>query len=489
MNQRQIEKLRRKFFLLSSIAFILVILFVGGVMFTTNQIVLRSQIRATLSRIAAADGNIYEIGSQDETRSSDETHSADETRSTGETRSSDETRSTGETRSTAETRSAKSSVRKDSNPSSGEENTVFHTPTFYEAFGPEGYLRQLSESRLTMRFFAVLYDEDMAFEEIRTNLMELPSSEYALEAAQEVLENASRKGPLRLSKRYGTYDVFSYLVTERSSGGSIVVFLDVSSNINDSNRLFYTALILIGFGSIAVLLVMRALSFSVIKPEIRNAQLQKQFITNASHELKTPLAVIRANTELEQMINGENEWNQSTLRQVDRMNGLIANLVMIARAEEKEDAGEMTLLDVSKLVRETADTFLPVAQQDGKQFEISVPEGILLTAEESDIRQLSSVLIDNAIKYCDEHGTIRVTLAALSRGRQIRLEVSNSYGEGKEIDYSRFFGRFYRQDESHNADRGGYGIGLSIAETLVNKYHGSIDAGWKDGMITFKAVL
>ena len=466
MNQRQIEKLRRKFFLLSSIAFILVILFVGGVMFTTNQIVLRSQIRATLSRIAAADGNIYEIGSQDETRSSDETHSADETRSTGETRSSDETRSTGETRSTAETRSAKSSVRKDSNPSSGEENTVFHTPTFYEAFGPEGYLRQLSESRLTMRFFAVLYDEDMAFEEIRTNLMELPSSEYALEAAQEVLENASRKGPLRLSKRYGTY-----------------------GNINDSNRLFYTALILIGFGSIAVLLVMRALSFSVIKPEIRNAQLQKQFITNASHELKTPLAVIRANTELEQMINGENEWNQSTLRQVDRMNGLIANLVMIARAEEKEDAGEMTLLDVSKLVRETADTFLPVAQQDGKQFEISVPEGILLTAEESDIRQLSSVLIDNAIKYCDEHGTIRVTLAALSRGRQIRLEVSNSYGEGKEIDYSRFFGRFYRQDESHNADRGGYGIGLSIAETLVNKYHGSIDAGWKDGMITFKAVL
>ena len=189
------------------------------------------------------------------------------------------------------------------------------------------------------------------------------------------------------------------------------------------------------------------------------------------------------------MINGENEWNQSTLRQVDRMNGLIANLVMIARAEEKEDAGEMTLLDVSKLVRETADTFLPVAQQDGKQFEISVPEGILLTAEESDIRQLSSVLIDNAIKYCDEHGTIRVTLAALSRGRQIRLEVSNSYGEGKEIDYSRFFGRFDRQDQSHHADRGGYGIGLSIAETLVNKYHGSIDAGWKDGMITFKAVL
>ena len=469
MNQRQIEKLRRKFFLLSSIAFILVILFVGGVMFTTNQIVLRSQIRATLSRIAAADGNIYEIGSQDETRSSDETHSADETRST------------------AETRSAKSSVRKDSDPSSGEENTVFHTPTFYEAFGPEGYLRQLSESRLTMRFFAVLYDEDMAFEEIRTNLMELPSSEYALEAAQEVLENASRKGPLRLSKRYGTYDVFSYLVTERSSGGSIVVFLDVSSNINDSNRLFYTALILIGFGSIAVLLVMRALSFSVIKPEIRNAQLQKQFITNASHELKTPLAVIRANTELEMMMHGEDEWNESTMNQVDRMTDLIGNLVTIAKAEESENSEELSEVNVTETAQKEADTFASLASKDGKTLEREIEENVTMTANKGQLSQLMSLLLDNAIKYCDDGGTVKISLS--QKGKGIKLNVSNSYAAGENQDYSRFFDRFYRDDKSHNIDKGGYGIGLSIADGIVKQYRGKIDVSWKDGVIDFSCHL
>ena len=454
MNRTQIEKLRRKFFLLSSAAFILVILFVGGVMYITNQIVLQSQVRASLNRIAAADGNIDQLEQAQTEAVSEDTVSS---------------------RRSAE--------------APGKEDSAFHTPTFFEAFGPSGYLRQLAETQLTMRFFAVLYDEDMALEDIRTNLLHLPSTEYALEAAQEVLENASGSGLFHHRKRYGTYDVFSYLTMERQSGGTIVVFLDVSDNLNDSNRLFYTALILIGFGSIAVLLVMRALSFHMIQPEIRNARLQKQFITNASHELKTPLAVIRANTELEQMINGENEWNTSTLRQVDRMNGLIANLVMIARAEEKENAGEMALLDVSKLIRETADTFRPVAAQDEKTFETDIPEGISKVCEESDIRHLSSVLIDNAIKYCDPSGTVRVTLSSVSRGRQIRLCVSNSYSDGRDTDYSRFFGRFYRQDESHNADRGGYGIGLSIAETLVNKYHGSIDASWKDGTITFKAVL
>lgn len=234
---------------------------------------------------------------------------------------------------------------------------------------------------------------------------------------------------------------------------------------------------------------MRTVSWIIVQPEINNAEIQKEFITNASHELKTPLAVIRANTEVEQMINGENEWNQSTMRQVDRMTGLIQNLVMVSRAQEKENNSERKKINVSAALQETSDTFLPVAVQNGKKLEKEIQENVMMMANESQICQLSSLLIDNAIKYCDDGGTIRVTLTQKGRS-PVRLDVSNNYAKGGDVDYARFFERFYRQDKSHNIEKGGYGIGLSIAQAIVEQYKGSsIDAAWKDGIITFTCLL
>ena len=227
--------------------------------------------------------------------------------------------------------------------------------------------------------------------------------------------------------------------------------------------------------------------FRSIAPEIRNAEQQKQFITNASHELKTPLAVIKANTQVQEMMNGKDEWTESTMRQVDRMTGLIQNLVTIVRAEEKEDSEDRIDTDVSEAIRDTVKSYLPVAENAGETLNQNIGDGIHMKAVESQIRQLATLLIDNAIKYCDEHGTINVEL--LQKGRGVKLSVSNTYAEGKNADYSKFFERFYRADQSHNVDKGGYGIGLSIAESLVKQYNGSIDASWKDDVITFDCIL
>jgi signal transduction histidine kinase len=246
-----------------------------------------------------------------------------------------------------------------------------------------------------------------------------------------------------------------------------------------------------GIGLLLTLFAVLAVSGHMIQPEIENARRQKMFITNASHELKTPLSVIRANTELEELMNGESEWTQSTLRQVDRLNGLIQNLVMIARAQEAEDPDILGDIDASAAILETVRPYESLALQQGKSLTLDIISGIHMTADESRIRQLAVLLIDNTFKYCDDKGAVSVSFSRHRLGRQVRLIVSNTYAAGKDVDYSRFFERFYREDSSHTADgsRGGYGIGLSIAESICTQYKGSIKASWKDDIITFTCLL
>ena len=169
------------------------------------------------------------------------------------------------------------------------------------------------------------------------------------------------------------------------------------------------------------------------------------------------------------------------MRQVGRMEGLIKNLVMIARSQEKS-RDELTAVELSRPVRETAESFLAVAASEGKTLSVQAEEEMTVLGEESSIRQLVSLLTDNAVKYCDANGQIRTVLKR--RGRHAELQIFNTYADGSRVDTSRFFERFYREDSSHN-EKGGYGIGLSVAESLVKQMKGTIDAAWKDGEIVF----
>lgn len=353
----------------------------------------------------------------------------------------------------------------------------------YELFGTGQTDNSFSdEDTYSTRYFAVICDEDGEPLEIIANHV----SQLTVEEAEALSEYA--RGRLF---HFGQYGKYYYRVSRTDSGQTMVIYLDSTNQINANTRLLYSAMFLILFGVIVTFIFVRMFSGKAIEPEIRNAELQKQFITNASHELKTPLAVIRANTEMQEMLDGESEWTQSTLRQVDRLNGLIQNLVMITRAQEKETA-ERVPTDISGTIKETVETYLPVAEQDGKKMEQNIPDGITMKAVDSEIRQLVTLLLDNAIKYCDEGGTIRTSL--WQKGRETWISVSNNYAEGKDVDYTRFFERFYRKNEAHTIDnskdsKGGYGIGLSIAESLVKKYNGSIRADWKDGVITFICML
>lgn len=337
------------------------------------------------------------------------------------------------------------------------------------------------EYQYVTRYFTVVFDEDD--KPVACNLTHVSSlnEKQAVALARAAM---NRTGWWQRD----SIDDYYFMVQKEDDGSTVVACVDMYLQTQINSQVIRITVLVCGAGLLITFIVVFFLSRRAIEPEIENVRRQKEFITNASHELKTPLAVIRANTELMEMMNGESEWTQSTMRQVDRMNGLIQNLVMIARAQEGEDKGLLEEVDVTTAVRESVEPYEALAQQDHKTLRTEIEDGITMIANESRIRQLTTILVDNAFKYCDPDGEITVGLSTAKKGKQIRLYVSNSYADGEKVDYSRFFERFYREDTSHtgtNDKKGGYGIGLSMAESICKLYRGSIGASWKDGVITF----
>jgi len=330
-------------------------------------------------------------------------------------------------------------------------------------------------------FFFLKFDATGTFNELESNTLSADETELVKSYSETIMKHEDS---------FGHYGVYYYKKTVKEDGTVTLTLLDCTSELANSLRLLLATLIttLVALGITFILV--RVLSGKLIQPEIENAKRQRQFITNASHELKTPLAVIRANTELLEVTGGENEWTKSTLNQVDHLNGLIQNLVMISRAQEKEDTSNLTVINASEIVEQSAAPYVALARQSEKELKLNIEKDVSVLADESKIRQLTTILIDNAIKYCDDKGKVKVTLQQSKRGKnRIRLAVSNNYAEGEGVDCNRFFDRFYREDQSHNIDKGGYGIGLSIAESICRQYGGTIRASFKEGVITFACII
>ncbi len=452
MNKLSIEKLRRKLIYTTTFSFAIVMLLMALLIYGTNRLS-TSRMKWLQLRSIVDNGGIYpsDVAAIEEDAEDDQ-----------EKRHPDDS--------------------EESPTESHTEEPTYHSPSLQDLLFPgTGSLTRLyGRSQSDVHYFTVYYNDEGKCTGTYLNDLYIDTAKEARELSDKVLNSFWK---------YGRQSHYYYMIGP-SDDGYMVVFLDSSELIASDNRLFYTAVLLFFFGFMITFLLVHLFSHRLVQSEIENSERQKQFITNASHELKTPLAVIRANTEVEQMLHGEDEWNTSTMRQIDRLTALIENLVLISRAEEQDLERELlSAVNVTKAVTETSETFRTVATQDGKTLDLSIAQDVTLLCEDGDIRQLSSLLIDNAIKYCDEGGTIQVTL--LKKAKAVHLSVSNSFAAGAGIDYDRFFDRFYRQDEAHTngREKGGFGIGLSIAESLIAKYHGKISVTWKDGVITFHCLL
>lgn len=321
------------------------------------------------------------------------------------------------------------------------------------------------------------------------NIISLNSSNISDLTDQEVKEFLERINHSKDTRGDFSYHhhTYSYMVSETSRRSDLIVVLDSTNQFRDNMALVHLSIWMSGISFIFFVLVISIVSGKVIKPFIRNYERQRRFITNAGHELKTPLAIISANNELVELMNGESEWTKSTNDQVKRMTGLINSLVAMARLEEQPEL-VLTNVNFSDIARDAAEDFKGPVIKDGKEFIMDIQPNIHVKAEEKSLFELVTLLVDNANKYCDPAGKVSVTLRK-NRLSKAKLEISNTYTKGKDVDYTKFFERFYREDESHNNKTSGYGIGLSMAQTMVKLFKGNISVNYKDDTITFVVSL
>ena len=233
-------------------------------------------------------------------------------------------------------------------------------------------------------------------------------------------------------------------------------------------------------GYISFFFVILFFSGKLLKPVTESYEKQKQFITDAGHEIKTPLTIIQADVDVLEMEHGSNEWLDGIRSQITRLTSLTSDLIYLSRMEEADTSMPMIEFPFSDVISETAMAFQGLAQTQNKIFICSVPSVISYEGNEKAIRQLVNILMDNALKYSPEGGTISLTVQ--KQGRQIKLSVYNTTEEPiSKGSIKQLFDRFYRADSSRSQNKGGYGIGLSVAKAIMQAHNGKITAATKDG--------
>lgn len=330
------------------------------------------------------------------------------------------------------------------------------------------------------RYFSVILDDSNKIRRLNLSNISAFNELQALEIARSLADGPQDQGLFK-NKRAS----YCYSVTSRNDGGKLVVVMDCTRDVGAVDAFMRYSL---RFGLVCVLLYMLVLMFLsnyAIRPFVENVASQKRFITNAGHELKTPIAIISANAEALELISGKSQWTDNILFQVKRVTRLINELIMLAKMGEKNQRElKKETMDISRTFEEVVQSFAPVVEGEKKKLVTEIQLDLQAESDPKYLYEIFTILMDNAAKYCDEGGTIRARLE--SHGKHgFRAQVSNDYKNGAGVDYSHFFERFYRGDESHNSQKAGYGIGLSMAEEATRLLGGKIQVEYREGVITF----
>ncbi|HHX68307.1 MAG: HAMP domain-containing sensor histidine kinase [Miniphocaeibacter sp.] len=328
------------------------------------------------------------------------------------------------------------------------------------------------DSVYRQRFFYVEYDKDNNVLKSNTDRIVTKNKEEAIELANRVIKRRRTEG---------YYDIYRYNI-KKIKDGKIVIFLDIFDELQSQKSILRTSLYIGILLTSLGLIIVAVFSKKALKPFIDNEERQKHFIADASHELKTPISIISANTEMIEILNGESEWTESTKNQLARMDKLIKNLITLSKTDEASQEA-MEKINLSKLLVNTCKDFKGRAEIVGKTLKTEIQDDIMILADYEQIQQVINILIDNAIKYSQDDNVILVNLNRVRKTAS--MKIGNRIKNFTKEDEQQIFNRFYRADESRSRDTGGFGLGLSIAGKIIKLHNGKITTTYKNEWLFF----
>ena len=434
-----IKKLQQRFIRIAVISLTVAMVLVVGIVNIANWISVRNELSDTLNLLAKNETDLEERAEEIETK-----------------------------RKEAEQAEAGQEAGGAARPGPEGENARFRGPSRH-------FRNMMAESN----WFSAMVTETGEVERLLLARIENLEEDTARELIRQIVADGRTEG---------FHQDYLFRITAWRSGRREVMVLNCETRLATVRKLILISAAACAGGILLAWLLVTLASRKAVEPVIRNMEQQKQFITNASHELKTPLTVISTNMELLQMETEDNPWVKSTQKQTATMRKLVDELVYLSRMEEEMPTLEMETLDPGKLLEETAEPFAAMAEYNGWEMRVEAEKGLKMTADRASIQRLMSTLCDNAVKYASD-GPICAELR--DDGKNIVLRVSNPVEEPlTKQQCEQLFDRFYRVDPSRNkGKKGGFGIGLAIASAVADKHGGKITAAMEGNRLVFTCHL
>lgn len=325
------------------------------------------------------------------------------------------------------------------------------------------------ETPYETRFFTVEITGECEPVRIDTGSIAAVSTDEALEMAQRLYSEG---------KLSGYENNYKYLA-KQTDGKVLYVFIDRTRSLKSVTDFMVISLLVSLGAAAAIFLLVFIFSKFAIRPIAESYEKQKRFITDAGHELKTPLAVINSCNEVIELEQGETKWTRSIAAQTEKLSELTKELVALARMDEGSSQLTFEEFPLSETVNEILDPFALMAERKGIAFTADIQPDITCKGDRNSLGRLCSIMADNALKYTPEGGYIKFGLSA--KNRKVTLYSENTAEDTEKGTHPELFDRFRRGDSSHNGDIPGYGIGLSMAQSIAAAHNGKIEAFSKDG--------
>lgn len=292
-----------------------------------------------------------------------------------------------------------------------------------------------------------------------------PDPELARDCAARVLAIGQSEGKI---------DGFRYRIQETESGGAHLVLMDNSILLHMLFNILRISICL-SFGCLVLLfLILLPISNRVVRSYALHIEKQKQFITNAGHEIKTPVAIILSNIDAMELIQGENKWSKNIRSQTDRLNALLQRLLFMARIDEKSLLFPKERLQFDALLGAEAEAYSAAIAERKLSLKCDCSAHISLMGNRESLQQMIRMLLDNAVQYADEGGEIEIRMER--KRRKLRMLLENSVNQLPDCAAEALFDRFFRGDSARTQSAGGYGVGLSAARSIAEMHGGNISA-------------